>query len=111
MSTIFTVLNIVNWPEGGRLWPKRVVKCNLIVIIESCLDFCFVLTVRNILFKLYRKDRFMRVRRADSLIAGTKLQVIHFQGSSFKWFTSRQNCEAVNRRTKLEEKQLSEKNK
>jgi len=53
----------------------------------------------------------MRVRRADSLIAGTKLQVIHFQGSSFKWFTSRQNCEAVNRRTKLEEKQLSEKNK
>jgi len=42
----------------------------------------------------------MHGRRADNLNACPKLQVIHFQGSSFKWFTSRQNCEAVNWRTK-----------
>ena len=46
-------LNIVlNRPEDGRLRPKHVAKCNLIVIIASCLDVCCVLTVHNILYNL-----------------------------------------------------------
>jgi len=32
----------------GRLRPKHVAKCKLIVIIASCLDVCCVLTVHNI---------------------------------------------------------------
>ena len=42
----------------------------------------------------------MYARRANNLNAGTKLQVIHFHGSSFKWFTSRQDRKAVKWRTK-----------
>ena len=46
-------MNIVlNSPEDGRLRPKHVAKCNLIVIIASCLDVCCVLTVHNILCNL-----------------------------------------------------------
>jgi len=41
----------LNWPEDGRLRPKHVAKYNLLVIIASCLDVCFVLTVHNILYK------------------------------------------------------------
>ena len=35
----------------GRNRSKHVAKCNLIVIIASCLDVCCVLTVHNILYK------------------------------------------------------------
>ena len=44
-------LNIVlSWPEDGRLRPKHVAKYNLIVIIASCLDACYVLTVHKIYY-------------------------------------------------------------
>ena len=50
--TILLYLNIVfNWREDGHLRPKHVAKYNLIVIIASCLVVCYVLTVRNILYK------------------------------------------------------------
>jgi len=45
-------LNIVlSSPEEGRLRPKHVATYNLILIIESCLDVCCVLTEHNILYK------------------------------------------------------------
>jgi len=45
-------LNIVlSWPEDGRSRPKHVTKYHLIVIIASCLDVSYVLTVPNTLYK------------------------------------------------------------
>jgi hypothetical protein len=38
----------------------------------------------------------MHATRVENLRADAKLQVIRFQESSLKWFTSRQNSEAVN---------------
>ena len=42
---------VLNWPEDCRSQPKHVAKYNLIVIIASCIDVCYVLTVHNISYK------------------------------------------------------------
>ena len=46
-----TLIVVLSWPEDGRSRPKHVAKYNLTVIIASCLDVSYVLTVHNILYK------------------------------------------------------------
>ena len=72
LRTILRYFNIVlSWHEVGRSRPKHVAKYNLIVIIASFLDICFLLTEHTIVYKLWytQRDGLSRIYRTNGFIS------------------------------------------